>query len=59
MVDYNVPFSGGRITITSQAAADYLSQQGEINVVAVAYRHGAGGAYRAAGFRKSSQDRDH
>jgi hypothetical protein len=30
MVDYNVPFSGGRITIPSQAAADYLSQQGEI-----------------------------
>jgi hypothetical protein len=45
MVDYNVPFSGGRITIPSQAAADYLSQQGEINVVAVAYRHGAGGSF--------------
>lgn len=30
MVDYNVPFSGGRITIPSQAAADYLSQHGEM-----------------------------
>jgi hypothetical protein len=30
MVDYNVPFSGGQITIPSQAAADYINKHGEI-----------------------------
>jgi hypothetical protein len=30
MVDYNVPFSNGQITIPSQAAADYINKHGEM-----------------------------